>query len=252
MTNRYFLLSSNLVLHDHPTRLTTRASNNPQLVHYSVTTNPNWGDLRHGGPHKAAVPRFKPPHFGFLKGTKWFNVQVELVILTCQWGATFRISVHTLMYFCLFLLHLASVFPERRSPVKILCVHEGTTTQSAVYYWFSRSVKHQLTLHPESEISQREDESCEVKTAFYLQWNFLCFQHRSMCPPSTQNHHRSVDLHKSTCQYDLSWRAMATAAADQEWESAAERQTTLKSTANRWGARGACIKKHNGSASISN
>lgn len=164
MTNRYFLLSSNLVLHDQPTRLTTRASNNPRLVHYSVTTNPKWGDLRHGGPQ-----RLNPHHIGFLKGTKWCNVQVELIILTCQWGATFMISLHTLMYFCLFLLHLASVFPEHRSPVKILCVHEGTTTQSAVYYWFSRSVKHQLTLHPESEISQCEDESCEVKTAFYLQ-----------------------------------------------------------------------------------
>lgn len=128
MTNKYFLLSSNLVLHDHPTRLTTRASNNPRLVH------DNNSKVRGLQTWWATESCFIPHHFGFLKGTKWSNVQVELVILTCQWGATFMISLHTLMYFWLFLLHLASVFPECRSPVKILCVHEGTTTQSAVYY----------------------------------------------------------------------------------------------------------------------
>lgn len=84
MTNRYFLLSLNLVLYDHPTRLTTRASNNPRLVH------DKWGDLRHGGPHKAAAPRFNPHHLGFLKGTKWVHFSGRVGHLDMSVGVNFH------------------------------------------------------------------------------------------------------------------------------------------------------------------
>lgn len=108
------------------------------------------------------------------------------------------ISLHSLRDFCLFLLHLASVFPERWSPVKILCVHEGICCLLLIFQISEASV--------DATFGVRKISAwwwiVWWKLHFTFSWTFCVFNadQCNMCPPQ---HPKPSPLCRSP-QIDLS------------------------------------------------